>query len=241
MRVGIIAKKIGMTSIYDENGKSIPVTLVKYEPNIVSAVRTVEKDGYSAVQVAGFDSKVKNVTKPVRGHLAKNSISPKSVIKEFRVETDKLVNVGSEIAVDHLVIGQFVDVQGMTKGKGFAGVIKRWHFGGMRASHGVSISHRAHGSTGANQDPGKVIKGKKMAGHMGDEVSTKQNIRVIDIDKENNLIILKGSIPGSKGSIVFVKDAVKKSLPVHAHSIASIVGSSAKEAGSASDEVNNAS
>jgi len=216
MRTGLIAKKIGMTSIYDKNDRQVAVTLLQVENCSVTDVRSSERDGYNAVQVAAFDAKAKNVSKPMRGHFAKAKITPKRVVREFRVSPEALINVGLELEVSHFVPGQFVDVQGRTVGKGFAGVMKRYLFRGLRASHGVSLTHRSGGATGSRQDPGKVSKGQKMPGHMGDKNRTMQNIRVIDIDNSKGLIILKGSIPGSKGGYVYISDSIKKALPANA-------------------------
>ena len=209
MRSGVIAKKIGMTRIFSEDGKQIPVTVLHMDRVQVVANRTQNKDGYSAVQLGSGSAKVKNVTKAMRGHFSISKIEPKSRLVEFRVSEDNLIDVGVELNVNHYLKGQFVDIAGVTIGKGFAGAMKRHNFGGLRASHGVSISHRAHGSTGHSQDPGKVFKGKKMAGHMGDKLRTMQNIEIIKTDLENELLYLKGSIPGSKNSEVMVKKSVK--------------------------------
>ena len=217
MRTGLIAKKVGMTNIYDKEEKLIAVTLLHVENCVVSAVRTIEKDGYCSVQVAAFDAKVKNTTKPMLGHFMKAKIgTPKRKVREFVVTPNALLEVGSELDVSHFVEGQFVDVQGRTVGKGFAGVMKRYLFRGLRASHGVSLTHRSGGSTGQRQDPGRVAKGKKMPGHMGDKNRTMQNIRVIGIDNSKGLIILKGSVPGSKGGFVYISDSIKKALPASA-------------------------
>ena len=209
MRSGVIAKKIGMTRIFKEDGRQVPVTVLKLENLQVVAQRTVEKDGYSAVKVGAGRVKVKNLTKSMRSEFSVVQVEPKSKVKEFRVSTDNLIEVGTKINAGHYIEGQFVDVSGMSIGKGFAGSMKRHNFSGLRASHGVSISHRSHGSTGQCQDPGRVFKGKKMAGHMGDKMRTMQNLEVIKTDIDNELIFLKGSIPGSKNSEVLIKKAVK--------------------------------
>ena len=214
MRTGLIAKKVGMTRVFDEDGRHVPVTVLKLEGGChVTAVMTEETNGYSSVQLGVGQAKVKNVTAPLRGHFAKAKVEPKMKVAEFRVTNDNLLTVGDELAASHFVSGQFVDVIGTSIGKGFAGGMKRHNFGGMRASHGVSISHRAHGSTGQCQDPGKVFKGKKMAGHMGAERKTMQNLQVVSVDDEQGLILVRGAVPGSKNGWVFIKDAVKKSLP----------------------------
>ena len=213
MRSGVIAKKLGMTRVYTESGENVPVTVLQMDKCQVVAQRTEDKDGYSAVQLGVGKAKAKNSTRAMRGHFAKASVEPKRKLAEFRVSADNLIAVGAEITADHFVPGQFVDVTGTSIGKGFAGAMKRHNFGGMRASHGVSISHRAHGSTGQNQDPGKVFKGKKMAGHMGDERVTTQNLQVVRTDPDQGLILVKGAVPGAKGGWILVRDAVKKLLP----------------------------
>ena len=198
-----------MTRLFMDNGKQVPVTVLHMENLQVVAQRTNEKHGYTAVQLGAGRSKAKNVSKAMRGHFALAKVEPKRKIAEFRVAPENLIDVGAEITAEQYVEGQFVDVSGTSIGKGFAGAMKRHNFGGLRASHGVSISHRAHGSTGHSQDPGKVFKGKKMAGHMGDKLRTMQNIEIIKTDLENELLYLKGSIPGSKNSEVMVKKSVK--------------------------------
>ncbi len=213
-RTGLIARKEGMTRIFDEDGRHIPVTVLRLEECQVVAVRTQEKDGYCAVQLGAGKAKIKRVSKANRGHFAKAKVEPKKKLVEFRVANENLLEVGSELGANHFVAGQFVDVTATSKGKGFAGAMKRHNFGGMRASHGVSVSHRAHGSTGQCQDPGRVFKGKKMAGHMGDERVTTQNLQVIAVDLEDDLILVKGAVPGSKSAWVLINDAVKK--PLHA-------------------------
>ncbi len=211
-RFGLIAKKVGNSSFFSDNGNQIPVTIVKVEDCFVSGIKTIEKDGYSAVQLASIDKsdKVKKINKPQRKIFTSLDIKPKKILKEFRVDNDSLPKLGTCFNVNHFEKNQYVDVSGATIGKGFAGVMKRHNFSGLRASHGVSISHRSGGSTGQNQEPGRVFKGKKMAGHMGAKQATKQNLKLIDIDEENNLLVIKGSIPGKKNSIVYIKDSVKK-------------------------------
>ena len=211
-RFGLIAKKVGNSSFFTDNGNQIPVTIVKVEDCFVSGIKTLEKDGYSAVQLASIDKsdKVKKINKPQRKIFTSLDIKPKKILKEFRVDNDSLPKLGTSFNVNHFEKNQYVDVSGATIGKGFAGVMKRHNFSGLRASHGVSISHRSGGSTGQNQEPGRVFKGKKMAGHMGAKQTTKQNLKLIDIDEENNLLVIKGSIPGKKNSIVYIKDSVKK-------------------------------
>ena len=211
-RLGLIAKKVGSSSFFADNGNAIPVTIVKVEDCIVSGIKTIEKDGYSAVQLASIDKsdKIKKINKPQRKIFTSLDIKPKKILKEFRVDNDSLPKLGTFFNVNHFELNQYVDVSGTTIGKGFAGAMKRHNFSGLRASHGVSISHRSHGSTGQNQEPGRVFKGKKMAGHMGAKQATKQNLKLIDIDEENNFLIIKGSIPGKKNSIVYIKDSIKK-------------------------------
>ncbi len=211
-RTGLIGTKIANSSYYDENGKSLPVTILKISECIVSDVKTNEKNGYDSVQLVSVDSKkeIKKTKKPQQKIFAKLNISPKKIIKEFRVDADNLLEKGSSLSVSHFKEEQFVDVTSTSIGKGFAGAMKRHNFRGLRASHGVSISHRSHGSTGQNQDPGKVFKGKKMAGHMGSKKVTIQNLKVVEVDEENQLLILKGSVPGKKNSTIFIKDSIKK-------------------------------
>ncbi len=211
-RSGIIGTKIGNSSYFSEEGKVIPVSIVKIDECVVSRVRSNEKDGYSALQLASIDKNVEinKIKKPQRKIFASLKIKPKKILKEFKVTEDSILELGSVLKANHFEKDQFVDVTGTTIGKGFAGAMKRHNFHGLRASHGVSISHRSHGSTGQNQDPGRVFKGKKMAGHMGVKQVTKQNLKLIDVDQDNNLLIIKGSIPGKKNSIVFIKDAIKK-------------------------------
>ena len=213
MRTGVIAKKVGMTRLFQEDGRHVPVTVLALEDCQVVSVRTDEKDGYTALQVGSGEAKQKNVNKPQREHFAKANVPLKRKVAEFRVAEDAVVEVGSTIAASHFVAGQLVDITGHTQGKGFAGAMKRWGFGGMRATHGVSISHRAHGSTGNRQDPGRVFKNKKMAGHMGARNRTQQNLEIVRTDAERGLLFVKGSVPGSKGGWLMVRDAVK--LPRH--------------------------
>jgi large subunit ribosomal protein L3 len=213
MRSGIIAKKVGMTRLFMEDGKQIPVTVLQLDKLQVVAQRTAEKDGYTAVQLGTGTAKVKRVSKAMRGHFAIASVEPKRKVAEFRVSADNLIEVGAEISAEHFLEGQKVDVSGTSIGKGFAGAMKRWNFKGLRATHGVSISHRSHGSTGQCQDPGKVFKGKKMAGHMGAARVTTQNLEVVKTDADRGLVFIKGAVPGSKGGWVTVKDAVKKKAP----------------------------
>jgi len=215
-RTGVIARKVGMTRLFTEEGSHVPVTVLKVDQCQVVAVRSAEKDGYTALQLGVGKAKVKNVGKPLRGHFAKAKIEPKRKLAEFRVPADKLLEVGAEIGADHFVAGQFVDVAGSTTGKGFQGVMKRWNFAGLEASHGVSVSHRSHGSTGQRQDPGRTFKGKKMAGHMGTARITTQNLKVVATDADKGLIMVRGSVPGQAGSFVFVSDAVKRKLPKEA-------------------------
>jgi large subunit ribosomal protein L3 len=213
MRTGVIAKKMGMTRLFQEDGRHVPVTVLSLEGCQVVSTRNVERDGYFAVQLGAGTRKAKNVNKPQREHFAKAEVEPKAKLVEFRVEDEAgLLPVGATIAADHFVDGQYVDISGHTQGKGFAGAMKRWGFGGMRATHGVSISHRAHGSTGNRQDPGKVFKNKKMAGHMGDRQRTQQNLEIVRTDAARGLIFVKGSVPGSKGGWLLVRDAVKLPL-----------------------------
>ncbi len=209
MRTGLIAKKLGMTRILSEGGVHVPVTVLSIDNNQVIAHKTKEKHGYTALQIGAGKAKVKNISKALRGHFSQAGVEPKSRVTEFRVAEDGLVDVGATLSANHFISGQKVDVIGTSIGKGFAGAMKRWNFSGMRASHGVSISHRAHGSTGQCQDPGKVFKGKKMAGHLGAERVTIQNIVVHSTDEVNGIILVKGAVPGHKNSWVLVRDAVK--------------------------------
>ncbi|RUN76902.1 50S ribosomal protein L3 [Sphingomonas sp. TF3] len=209
MRTGVIAKKMGMTRWFQDDGRHVPVTVLALENLQVVAVREADRDGYVAVQLGAGTAKAKNVAKPQRGHFGKAEVEPKAKLAEFRVSEDALLEVGATISADHYVAGQIVDIQGVTQGKGFQGGMKRWGFGGLRATHGVSVSHRSLGSTGQRQDPGKVFKNKKMAGHMGDKNRTQQNLEIVSTDVERGLIFVKGSVPGSKGGWLLVKDSVK--------------------------------
>jgi len=213
MRTGVIARKLGMTRLFDEAGTHVPVTVLSLDGCQVTAQRTKEKDGYVALQLGAGAKKAKNTSKAERGHFAKALVEPKRHVVEFRVSQDNLIDVGAELSADHFLPGQKVDVSGMTVGKGFAGAIKRWNFGGMRATHGVSVSHRAHGSTGQRQDPGKVFKGKKMAGHMGSDNVTTLNLTVFRVDVERGLILIKGAVPGTEGAWVKIRDAIKSAAP----------------------------
>jgi large subunit ribosomal protein L3 len=213
MRTGLLAQKVGMTRIFTAEGNHVPVTVLKVDNCQVVAVRTTDRDGYTAVQLGVGKAKVKNVPKAERERFAKAEIEPKKKLVEFRVTEDALLEVGAELSTEHFLAGQFVDVTGTTIGKGFAGVMKRHNFGGLRASHGVSVSHRSHGSTGQRQDPGKVFKNKKMAGHMGDVRVTTQNLKVVSTDAERGLILVMGAVPGSEGGYVTIKDAVKRKAP----------------------------
>jgi large subunit ribosomal protein L3 len=213
MRTGLIAQKLGMTRLFTEEGNHVPVTVLKIDNCQVVAHRTEEKDGYVALQLGVGTRKPKNVSQPLRGHFAKAKVEPKRFVAEFRVTADALVDVGAELGADHFVVGQFVDVVGTTIGKGFAGAMKRWNFGGLRATHGVSISHRSHGSTGNRQDPGRTFPGKKMAGHLGVERVTTQNLTVVSTDEAEGLLLIKGAVPGHDGSYVLVSDAVKRKAP----------------------------
>ena len=210
IRSGVIAKKLGMTRLFLEDGRQVPVTVLQLDNLQVVAQRTAERDGYSAVQLGAGTAKAKNVTAPMRGHFAAANVAPKRKIAEFRVSPENMIGVGEEITADHYFAGQFVDVAGTSAGKGFQGVMKRHNFGGLRATHGVSVSHRSHGSTGQCQEPGKLFKGKKMAGHMGAVRTTTQNLQVVKTDADRGLIMIKGAVPGTKGGWVTVKDAVKK-------------------------------
>jgi large subunit ribosomal protein L3 len=213
MRTGLIARKLGMSRVFTDDGEHVPVTVLAVDNCQVVSTRTPDRDGYCAIQLGAGSTKLKNVTKPLREHYAKAKVEPKAKLVEFRVSEDALLEVGAEITAGHFVAGQFVDVTGTTIGKGFAGAMKRHHFHGLRASHGVSVSHRSHGSTGNSQDPGRVWKGKKMAGHMGDARRTTQNLRIVEADVERGLILVQGAVPGSKGGFVLVRDAVKRARP----------------------------
>jgi len=216
MRTGVIAKKLGMTRLFDDAGQHVPVTVLSLDGCQVVGQRTSDKDGYVALRLGAGAKKAKNTTKAERGAFAKAEVEPKRFVTEFRVTEDNLIDVGAELTADHFVAGQRVDIQGTTIGKGFAGAMKRWNFGGMRATHGVSVSHRAHGSTGQRQDPGKVFKGKKMAGHLGQETVTTQNLTIVRVDPERGLILVKGAVPGGEGSYVKISDAIKRARPEEA-------------------------
>jgi large subunit ribosomal protein L3 len=213
MRTGLIAQKLGMSRLFRSDGAHVPVSVLRVSGCQVVAQRTEERDGYTALQLGVGDVKVKNVTKPVRGQFAKANVEPKRKLGEFRVDADMLVDVGAELTADHFVNGQRVDVTGVSIGKGFAGAMKRHNFGGLRATHGVSISHRSHGSTGNRQDPGRTFKGKKMAGHLGDHQVTVLNLEVVQTDVERGLVMVRGAVPGSKGAWLLIRDAVKRRLP----------------------------
>jgi len=230
MRSGLIAQKMGMTRVFTDSGEHVPVTVLKVDDCQVVDVRTPEKNGYAAVQIGAGSAKAKNVTKPMRGHYARSKVEPKRKLAEFRVSEDAMLNVGDELTADHFVPGQMVDVAGISIGKGFAGGMKRHNFKGLEATHGVSISHRSHGSTGNSQDPGKVFKGKKMAGHMGAERVTVQNLSVVRTDADQGLILLSGSVPGHKGAWVEISDAVKAALPEDAPFPAGVRGGNQPDA-----------
>ncbi|MCR5875362.1 50S ribosomal protein L3 [Phenylobacterium sp. J426] len=216
MRTGVIAKKLGMARFFDEAGVHVPVTVLSLEGCQVVGQRTADKDGYVALQLGAGSKKPKNTSKALRGHFAKGQVEPKAKVVEFRVSEDNLIDVGAELTADHFVPGQKIDITGTTVGKGFAGAMKRWNFGGLRATHGVSVSHRSHGSTGNRQDPGRTFPGKKMAGHYGQETVTTLNLTVWRVDAERGLILVKGAVPGSEGSFVKIRDAVKSPLPADA-------------------------
>lgn len=216
MRTGVLAKKLGMTRFFDEAGAHVPVTVLSLDGCQVVGQRTKEKDGYVALQLGAGVKKAKNVNNAQRGQFAKALVEPKRLVGEFHVSEDNLIEVGAELTADHFVPGQKVDIQGTTIGKGFAGGMKRWNFGGLRATHGVSVSHRSLGSTGNRQDPGKTFKNKKMMGHLGVETVTTQNLTIFRIDAERGLIMIKGAVPGSEGSYVRVSDAIKKAIPAEA-------------------------
>src|SRR6476661_1326931 len=213
MRTGVIAKKVGMTRLFQADGRHVPVTVLQLDDVQVIGRREMDKDGYTAVQLGAGKAKAKNVAKPQRVAFGKAEVEPKAKVAEFRVAEDALLDIGSHISADHFVAGQFVDIAGVTQGKGFAGAMKRWNFSGLRATHGVSVSHRSHGSTGNRQDPGRVFKNKKMAGHMGARNRTQQNLEIVRTDAIRGLLFVKGSVPGHKGSWLTVSDATK--LPRH--------------------------
>ena len=234
MRCGLIAQKLGMSRIFDSSGLHIPVTVLKVDNCQVVGVRSSEKDGYTAVQLGAGNAKTQNVKRPMRGHFAKAKVEPKRKLAEFRVSEDAVLEVGAQLSAAHFVAGQYVDVIGTSKGKGFAGSMKRHNFAGLRASHGVSVSHRSHGSTGNSQEPGKVWKGKKMAGHMGDARVTAQNLEVVSTDPEQGLILVRGAVPGAKEGWVLISDAIKKKaeveLPFPAELLGGAVAAPADEA-----------
>jgi len=223
MRTGLIAKKLGMTRIFKDDGTHVPVTVLHLDQVQVVDNRTQERDGYTAIQLGWGKAKVKNVTDPNKGHYARVKVEPKMRVVEFRVAPDALLESGQTLTAAHFVVGQKVDVCGITKGKGFAGAMKRWNFRGLEASHGVSVSHRSHGSTGNRQDPGKTFKNKKMAGHLGVERVTTLNVEVAGIDADKGLIMIRGAVPGSKGEFVRIRDAIKKARPAEAPYPASIL------------------
>ncbi len=237
MRSGVIVQKVGMTRLFTEDGQHVPVTVLKLDNCQVVAQRTEDKDGYNAVQLGSGFRKVKRTTNAMRGHFAKAKVEPKRKLAEFRVTADNLIDIGAELAANHFLEGQKIDATGVSIGKGFAGAMKRHNFGGLRASHGVSISHRSHGSTGQCQDPGKVFKGKKMAGHMGDTRITTQNLTVVKTDVMRGLIMVKGAVPGSKGGWVLLRDAVKRPLPEGVPMPAAIVELSSPAQETPADEV----
>jgi len=230
MRTGLIAQKLGMSRVFDEKGTSVPVTVLLVDNCQVTGVRTEEKNGYTAVQLGVGSRKAKNLAKAQREEMAKAKIEPKAKLVEFRVSEDALLEVGAELSVEHFVPGQMVDVVGTTIGRGFAGAMKRHNFGGLRASHGVSVSHRSHGSTGGRQDPGRVFKNKRMAGHMGTVRVTAQNLAVVSVDATQGLILVKGNIPGNEKSYVLVSDAVKVARPKDAPYPAALKSAAAQTA-----------
>lgn len=230
MRTGLLAQKLGMTRVFTDAGDHVPVTVLKVDNCQVVAVRHPDKDGYAAVQLGNGEAKVKRLSKARRGHFAKAKVTPKQAVAEFRVSDDALLDVGQQLSANHFVSGQFVDVTGTSIGKGFAGAMKRHNFSGLRASHGVSISHRSHGSTGQRQDPGKVFKNKKMAGHMGDRQVTVMNLRIVATDEDKGLILVRGAVPGAEGGWVRVRDAVKRKLPDDVPFPAALMGGNEAEA-----------
>ena len=213
MRCGLIARKLGMSRVFDDNGDHIPVTILRVEDLEVLSIKSIDRDGYNAVQLGFCNKKSKNVSKPLRGFFAKAKSEPKENIVEFRVSEDAILEVGDKLGVNHFIPGQKIDVIGTSQGKGFSGAMKRHNFGGMQASHGVSISHRSHGSTGNSQDPGRTWKGKKMAGQYGNVRITTQNLKVVKLLKNDSLILIQGSVPGSKNGVVILRDAIKQETP----------------------------
>lgn len=234
MRTGVLAQKVGMTRIFDEQGRHVPVTVLQLDACQVVDVRTEDKDGYTAVQVGAGRAKAKNTTKPMRGHFAKSKVAPKAKLGEFRVSPDALLEPGQELTASHFVPGQFVDATGTSFGRGFSGVMKRHNFSGLRATHGVSAVHRSMGSTGQMQDPGRVFKGKKMAGRMGDRTVTTQNLKIISVDEGRNLLLVQGNVPGKEGGWLRIRDARKKALPEGAPYPAAAAGAEA-QSGEASE------
>ena len=230
MRSGVIARKLGMTRVFNDVGRHVPVTVLKLDDVQVVSVRNAVRDGYTAVQLGAGAAKAKNVSKAMRGHFAKANVLPKSKLAEFRVSDDAVLDVGATLSPNHFVAGQKVDVVGTTQGKGFAGAMKRHNFGGLRASHGVSISHRSHGSTGQCQEPGKVFRGKKMAGHMGAVRNTTQNIEVVGVDLEEGVVLLQGAVPGPKGGWVLISDAIKAKPPEDAPFPAGLIATAGEQA-----------
>jgi len=224
MRTGLLAKKLGMTRLFKDDGTHVPVTVLHLDNVQVVAAKTQEKDGCTAVQLGWGTAKVKNVSKPNKGHYAKASVEPKMKLVEFRVSADAMLEPGATLSAAHFVVGQKIDVCGTSKGKGFAGAMKRWNFAGLEASHGVSVSHRSHGSTGNRQDPGKTFKNKKMAGHLGQERITTLNLEIAGVDAEKGLLMVKGSVPGAKNGFVLVRDAVKAERPADAPFPAALAG-----------------
>jgi large subunit ribosomal protein L3 len=229
MRTGLIARKMGMTRVFTDDGNHVPVTVLRIDNCQVVAQRTQEKDGYTALQLGVGAAKVKNVSQPQRGHFAKAKVEPKARLAEFRVSEDALIEIGAEITAAHFVAGQYVDVTGTSIGKGFAGAMKRHNFGGLRASHGVSVSHRSHGSTGQRQSPGKTFKNKKMAGHLGAERVTVQSLIVVESDAERGILLVKGAVPGSPGGWILIKDAAKRKPPEGLPYPAALRGAAAAE------------
>ena len=236
MRTGVIAKKLGMTRVFAEDGAHVPVTVLQLDGCQVVGQRTQERDGYVALQLGAGAKKAKNTNKAQRETFAKAEVEPKHYVTEFRVSEDALIDVGATLSADHFVAGQKVDIQGETIGKGFAGAMKRWNFGGLRATHGVSVSHRSHGSTGNRQDPGKTFKGKKMAGHYGTETVTTQNLTVVRVDAERGLILIKGAVPGHDGAYVKVSDAIKKARPADAPFPGAVKSAAAQPASTPAEE-----
>lgn len=216
-RVGLIGRKIGMSQIFSESGESIPVTLLHIDSNVVLENKTIEKNGYSAAVIGYGQAKQHRVSKSVQGVCKKAGVNPVQHIKEFRISKEDMLEVGRQISINHFIVGQLIDISGVSIGKGFAGAMKRHNFGGLEASHGVSLTHRSHGSTGGRQDPGKVFKNKKMAGHMGNRNITTQNLEIVAIDEELSIIALRGAVPGSKGGFVYINDSIKKMIPLEAH------------------------